>query len=357
MLTTHAKYPFCYLINADYPWGLIICDNYPIHAYLIHANYPIDTKYPIPANTSHINNSNTSITSTSQETLESNFDCAVTNYIIDTISVLDGQGYYKPFDTASFLFFHKPFMINDRNVSQYTLILSLIKKDMVPIQKTVLYNLISRFELELLLENDTWTSVTKKGNKPLLPSHKFKRLISTLREETTGGRGMSFPQVKYRIQQEIRNHWTSKGKLHLLNEPSNQTLNIYASKIFSQDIFNIETSLKHKTESRAAAEWSIRSAIAYTMAVSVTHFIISTQQTPFHPKKKEVSQEALQLWNLAETYYSKMTESENNKVDLLPVLPNLITSTDEVTISATTSKINNEESSYIVSRPTETQNE
>ena len=63
------------------------------------------------------------------------------------------------------------------------------------------------------------------------------------------------------------------------------------------------------------------------------------------------------MWNLVEDAYNKMIGSLKSKAKLLPILPNLITSTDEVTVFATASTVHGKESYYLVSKPDYVKNE
>lgn len=58
-----------------------------------------------------------------------------------------------------------------------------------------------------------------------------------------------------------------------------------------------------------------------------------------------------------EDQYNKMIGSDNNKAKLQPVLPNLVTSTDEVTVFATLSVIRGKENFYLVAKPSQVKNE
>ena len=105
------------------------------------------------------------------------------------------------------------------------------------------------------------------------------------------------------------------------------------------------------------AEWSLRSTLAYTMVVCCNHYIPDATPTVFHPKKKDLCKEATLLWDIAEVSYNKMIGNTGLRVDLLPVLPNLVTTTDEVTIFATADVVHNKESFFVVSKPERIRNE
>ena len=88
------------------------------------------------------------------------------------------------------------------------------------------------------------------------------------------------------------------------------------------------------------------------MIVGTTHFFPDVERTRFHPKKKDLNHRSLEMWNLVEDSYNKMLGTSEGKKELLPVLPNMLTTSDEVTIFATTSMVNNKESLYIAAKPT-----
>ena len=122
-----------------------------------------------------------------------------------------------------------------------------------------------------------------------------------------------------------------------------KTLNSCVGMIKAQCIFNLYDNVSNKTESRAVAEWSVRSTLAYATAVACTHFIPNASSTYYHPKKKDLNKDAVELWNLAEVCFNKMIGNNSNIESLVPVLPNLVTTTDEVTIFATDGKIHSKE--------------
>ena len=152
--------------------------------------------------------------------------------------------------------------------------------------------------------------------------------------------------------------WTRKGKLHLLPLTiPEHTINNFVSKIKSQCIFSLYSTMANKTESRSVAEWSLRSTIAYAAVAACNHFIPLTQLTPFHPRKKDINKEEVILWNLVERYYNNMVGNTHNPTKMAPVLPNLVTSTDKVTIFATAGEIFKKDKFYLVTKPEEIKNE
>lgn len=93
------------------------------------------------------------------------------------------------------------------------------------------------------------------------------------------------------------------------------------------------------------------------MAVACSHFVPDIEPTDYHAKIKDLCAESFLMWKLVEDAYNNMLGSSSNKSKLCPILPNLVTSTDEVTVFATSSKDHDKESFYLVSKPTAVKNE
>ena len=65
------------------------------------------------------------------------------------------------------------------------------------------------------------------------------------------------------------------------------------------------------------------------------------------------------MWNLVEECYTKLFSNTGNtfkKIKVVPILPNLVTTTDEVTIFACPGKVQKCEKIHIVARPTKVKN-
>lgn len=169
---------------------------------------------------------------------------------------------------------------------------------------------------------------------------------------------MSISQMKIFIQDYIRDCFMAKNKLHLLpTYIPDHTLNCYTSLLKCQSIFNIFTSVTNKTEARTIAESSMRSSISFALVVATNHFIPNATRTIYHPRLKDLDPDSAELWEMAQVSFHKMIGSPPIKTELLPILPNLVTSTDEVTIFASTIVINQKEKVYICARPDEIKNE
>ena len=135
-----------------------------------------------------------------------------------------------------------------------------------------------------------------------------------------------------------------------------ETLNHYVNVIKSQGIFTIHNTVSNKTQSRVVAEWLFQSTISYFCAVLASHYLPDIEPTIFHTKRKDMSREALETLVLVKSQYNKMIGNSDSKVRLTPVLPNLVTSTDECTIFATSSQVHTKNLFYLTARPTYNKN-
>ena len=119
------------------------------------------------------------------------------------------------------------------------------------------------------------------------------------------------------------------------------TMNKYVKNIMSIYDFNVQEKVSNKTESRSTAEFSVRSTIAYMMVVLTTHFT-NAPLSKFHSRLKDLSNNP--LYALMKDLNKKMLGSELSDDELrqlIYVLPNLITSTDECSLFITNQTICN----------------
>ena len=242
-------------------------------------------------------------------------------------------------------------------VSRKKLMDHMIQYKYVPVKHTTLYEICRKLKFKDLPSDASWTELQKHGRKPLLSNRGLHSLIIDIKQSTDGGMALSTSDLHKLILDAIKQEWVAKRQLRFMPEVTINTLNAYTSIIKSQSIFNIHGSVSNKTQARAAAEWSLRSTISYAMSVACTHFILDIQPTQFHPKMKDLSKESKLMWKLVEDQYNKMIGNDDNKAKLQPILPNLVTSTNEVTVFATSSIINGKESFYLVAKPTQVKNE
>ena len=75
---------------------------------------------------------------------------------------------------------------------------------------------------------------------------------------------------------------------------------------------------------------------------------------------KDVPKESRELWQLVEECLTDIHSTDStsrNKITVSPVLPNLITSTDEMTIFATASQVGRSQKIHVIAKPTSTKTE
>ena len=90
-----------------------------------------------------------------------------------------------------------------------------------------------------------------------------------------------------------------------------------------------------------------------------THFLPNTEPSNFHRRKSEVPEKSLQLWNIVEDCYTKLyktSPSGNKKTKVIPVLPNLVTSTDKMTLFACPGTVNKAKKLHLVATPSRVKN-
>ena len=180
------------------------------------------------------------------------------------------------------------------------------KEKLIPVAQTTAYKIETLVSLGHLPKDSSWTDISKHGRKALLYSQELMWLVREIRNESRGGKGIGASEIKSRLTKYIFDIWTRKGKVHLL--PSiipDHTLNSFINKVKSQCVFNMYHSLGNKSESRATAEWSIRSALEYASIVAVNHFIPNVEPTIYHPHKNDLCPDAVKLWNISEKCYNK----------------------------------------------------
>ena len=310
----------------------------------------------VQSNISIVTESN-NLTGTNPDTLS--LENSIYDYMQSNVAPKGNQNYYPPYVIATFLFNHRNFSTdNGTIITKCKLMKYLIRNKMVPIRLSSLYKLCSATTFGQVLPGTSWTEVLQDGKRSYLHPRELNALIVEIQQKSRGGLSYSISELKDEVECCIRSVFSKKNKLHLLPlEISESTLNTYVNVIKCQSIFNLYKSVGNKTESRHVAEWSIRSTLAYTMIVATTHFLPNVQSTKYHPKKRDLCKTSLEFWENAESAYNKMLGNNKDFVELQPVLPNLVTTTDEMTLFATTTLVHNKESLYLSSRPDEIKNE
>ena len=280
------------------------------------------------------------------------------DYMNNILPKLGNNKYYTPYFIGSLISRHVLTVVDGVRISKFSVMGYLKSSRLVPVSKTTMYKIASHVSLGILPKDATWTELGLYGRKALLQPRELMFLIMQIKNETRGGEAMSSDEIKAKIENYIYEMHSKTGTLHTLPmKIPTYTLNSILSTIKAQCIFDIYGTVGNKTESRAVAEWSLRSSLAYAMIVTCNHFLPNATSSCYHPKKKDLNKEPLLLWDIAETCYNKMIGNTGLREKLVPVLPNLVTTTDEVTIFATADTVHNKESFFIVSKPEEIKNE
>ena len=310
-------------------------------------------------------NNNLPLLSTRFESLEPNSillnmteDDIMLDYVITGLGAMNEKSFYTPYAVGNFLCKGHNVFKHGMKITMFKIIKFLIRKCAVPARVTKIYKLCVQVSTGLVDVDTSWTDLSKNGRKPYLSSKQLQKLIASIKYDTKGGAGMSCEELKKRIRNHIVSCWSlKKNRFKLPSSIPNHTLNCYASIIRAQYIFLQSDSVINKSESRVIAEWSLRSTLSYVMTVSCNHFFPGIERTPYHPKKKDLHKKSQELWNLVETMYNKMIGNPEIPIKMLPVLPNMLTTTDEVTIFAHSSRVFGKDQYYIVARPDDLKNE
>ena len=239
-----------------------------------------------------------------------------------------------------------------RRTSENTLISMMILKGYIPVNKITMYALIKEYRSFGRLKFKLWKHRNKTGPKPLLPKSSIDLIVSKHKTATDGGCASSRPELELDIKDEINKEISEKPgiqlkKHHIPQASMSRTVN----RVMALQSFNVMDNVSNKTESRTAAEFSVRSTIAYMMVVLSTHFI-NAPPSEFHCRHKDIKKDPVYILLAklnSEALGYKL--SEDQLTELTYVLPNLITSTDECSLFITNQVINNKVSWYFMIRP------
>ena len=306
----------------------------------------------------HTNNNESSIPNHNSNVPQiETYNTEIDDYVTNNLPRPSMSRYVKPYNVAAFLYHHKDRKMGEVKVSKLKLMKIIIEKKLVPCKVTSLYHLIRRFQDNNLPVSMTWTNLETHGRKPYLSASGIDELVDRVKNDTDGGSALSNVEIRDMVKEKIRLEWRNSGKTGKPPTVKTQTLDSYVSMIKSQRVFNVHNNVLNKTQTRAIAEWSFRSSIAYCIAVLCTHYLPDVDPSPYHPKRKDLSKEALNTLLMVEKQFNRIIGNPSKSVTLIPILPNLITSTDEVTIFASSSPIHNKDSFYVVSKPSYSKNE
>ena len=241
-----------------------------------------------------------------------------------------------------------------RKLSRHMIMQYMIEKGHVPIRATAFRKLVNTYLTTKSLPSTTWTEITAPGRKPHLPCVKLDSIIENIRHSSDGGKSMDRSRIQETVCKEIKKNWSENhASRYKHDQIPETTMKRYIHRIMSHPSFNIQTSVSNKTESRSSAEWSIRSTISYLVVVLATHFVYA-EPSQFHPKLTSLDPSVAKVWNMVKLENNKTLSIEditNVVKTLIPVLPHLVTSTDETTVFITSKIINNKEVWYLFAKP------
>ena len=216
-----------------------------------------------------------------------------------------------------------------------------------------MFKIVREFQKTKNLRYSGWFDTNMAEKKPSLKRSTLNLAIDNYKSRTEGGAALSKKTLSKEIDFSIRKEWEEKyGRRYRRRKAPEATLRKYISRISGQRTFNINDNVSNKTESRRAAEFSIRSTISYAMAVLCSHYINAKpskyhlpqpvmDNDPIYSLVKEINKEMLGITGITDIEHF-----------VTHVLPHLITSTDECTIFVSSEIINNKEVWYFSCRPT-----
>ena len=239
-----------------------------------------------------------------------------------------------------------------KRISENLIIIIMIMKAYLPINRTSMYVLLNEFRNSGSLKFKYWRQRNKTGPKPMLKRSTLTQMVKKYEEDGDGGHASSRLNLETTINEKVKSDWLDYNNIRAKKVDLPVTsMNRIVNKVMALKAFNILNNVSNKTQSRYAAEYSVRSTIAYMMVVLTTHFV-NAKPSIFHSKHKEISKNP--LYKLLTKLNKKslgVKLNEEQLESLTYVLPNLITSTDECSLFITNQKILNKISWYFSVRP------
>jgi hypothetical protein len=180
-----------------------------------------------------------------------------------------------------------------KSMTKNTVINIMIKKNYIPVKSNAMYKLLNQYQKTGTLAFNCWIDCSTTGVRPHLSEPTVQGMIDQFKNVTQGGAAKSKADLIDKITTEIKREWSEKYgntyKSECIPEP---TLRKYINRVMGQKVLNIFKKVSNKTESRAAAELSIRSTVSYLMTVLTTHFI-NASPSKWHKSAKECKSDPL----------------------------------------------------------------
>jgi hypothetical protein len=239
-----------------------------------------------------------------------------------------------------------------RRVSERLIIKLMIIKNLVPVKMSTMYSLLNEYRMKNKLKYIRWRTKYKKGPKPQLERQSYSGMVSEYNDTNVGGLAASRDHLETSINTCIKRDVSEKNIIQQRkdNLPTTSISRI-CNRVMARKNFNIHAKVSNKTESRATAEYSVRSTISYMLVVVTQHFI-NAKPSKFHSKHANVKKSPLYiLLNELNKQSLGVKFDEKELEELTYVLPHLITSTDEFSLFITNQIVNNKVSWYFTARP------
>ena len=165
------------------------------------------------------------------------------------------------------------------------IIQTIVNLNYVPIKAPTVWKLVRYYQKHNKLRYLDWKASQTSGRKPVMARSTLCTAIDEYKKATEGGESVSKASLCKKINHIIKKEWQenygSKYKHRLAPEATTRK---YIDKISGVRKFNTYKNVSNKTESRRAAEFSIRSTISYAMAVLCSHYI-KAKPSKFHIPK------------------------------------------------------------------------
>lgn len=200
-------------------------------------------------------------------------------------------------------------------------ILQMIKLEYVPFKKTAIYDMLKKRSEGKLVKDTEWGSV---GRPPLLDQPTIQAIAKEIQRDK--GRAQGRDEINQIIVRHIKRMISDAGQVPL-NVPDKlnpTTLNNYIAQLSLAPDLTIVSSSIPKTNTRYAAENSIRGVISNLALIGSTHFYEAKEEN-------EEFQKALREMSAESRLFYDLNRRARPDVPIVPVLPHFKFSTDDTT--------------------------
>ena len=211
---------------------------------------------------------------------------------------------------------------------------------LIPVGRSAMFRVLEKIKVD---PNVNWAV---KGKPPILQNSSFSSSVHVFEKDI--GRSIAKPDMKALLKSEKQRVARNKGNSTLIvASPTQRTINNYLALLPQLEPNRSKTtSVQQKSEARYIAERSIRNAVSHVMAVAVSHCQIGKPDTRIKSIQK-ATPGAIKLHDLI--------KAENKGLDIRPVLPMFISTTDDTTIFAFEGAVENKANEcYIINKNDDT---